>query len=150
VKLQEAENQIVIDYEVYAQRPNDSDLLMSAIEAHAAKLGRIPRLVAADRRVLLHQERGGGESQRRHAGLYPQSRQQECRAQARTEEAMVPQRAAMAHRVRGTHQCQQTLTRSPAVPTRRRWNDEPGRPRVIADNLINIGRTIAAQLATWP
>jgi hypothetical protein len=27
MKLQEAENQIIVDYEVYAQRPNDSDLL---------------------------------------------------------------------------------------------------------------------------
>jgi len=48
VKLQEAENQIVIDYEVYDQRPSDSDLLIPAIETHAAKLGRTPRLVAAD------------------------------------------------------------------------------------------------------
>jgi hypothetical protein len=44
VKLQEAENQIVVDYEVYAQRPRDADLLIPAIEIHAAKLGRIPRL----------------------------------------------------------------------------------------------------------
>jgi len=48
VKLQEAENQIVIDYEVYAQRPNDADLLIAAVETHQAKLGRTPRLVAAD------------------------------------------------------------------------------------------------------
>ena len=46
LKLQE--NQIIIDYEVYAQRPHDADLLIPAIEIHAAKLGRIPRLVAAD------------------------------------------------------------------------------------------------------
>jgi IS5 family transposase len=48
VKLQEAENQIVIDYEVYGGRPSDADLLIPAIEAHQAKLGRPPRLVAAD------------------------------------------------------------------------------------------------------
>jgi IS5 family transposase len=48
VKLQEAENQIIIDYEVYARRPNDSDLLVPAIETHQALLGRPPRLVAAD------------------------------------------------------------------------------------------------------
>jgi IS5 family transposase len=48
VKLQEAENQIVIDYEVFGQRPNDSDLLIAAIEIHQASLGRTPRLVAAD------------------------------------------------------------------------------------------------------
>ena len=48
VKLQEAENQIIVDYEVYARRPNDADLLIPAIETHRAKLGRVPRLVAAD------------------------------------------------------------------------------------------------------
>lgn len=48
VKVQEAENQIIIDYEVYARRPNDSDLLVGAIEVHQALLGRTPRLVAAD------------------------------------------------------------------------------------------------------
>jgi transposase, IS5 family len=48
VKLQEAENQIVVDYEVYARRPHDVDLLIPAIEAHRNKLGRSPRLVAGD------------------------------------------------------------------------------------------------------
>jgi transposase, IS5 family len=48
VKLQEAENQIVIASEVYEQRPSDSDILMTAIETHQARLGRTPHLVAAD------------------------------------------------------------------------------------------------------
>jgi IS5 family transposase len=48
VKLQEAENQIITDYEVYLQRPHDADLLVAAIETHQALLGRTPRLVAAD------------------------------------------------------------------------------------------------------
>jgi IS5 family transposase len=48
VKLQEAENQIITDYQVYAQRPYDSDLLVAAIETHQALLGRAPHLVAAD------------------------------------------------------------------------------------------------------
>jgi len=48
VKLQEAENQIIIDYDVYDQRPYDSDLLIPAIDTHRALLGRVPRLVAAD------------------------------------------------------------------------------------------------------
>ena len=48
VKLQEAENQIITDYEVHARRPYDSDLLIAAIETHQALLGRTPRLVAAD------------------------------------------------------------------------------------------------------
>jgi IS5 family transposase len=48
VKLQEAENQIVTDYEVYDERPSDTDLLIPSIERHEAALGRTPRLVAAD------------------------------------------------------------------------------------------------------
>jgi transposase, IS5 family len=48
VKLQEAENQIITDYEVYPRRPCDSDLLLAAINTHQALLGRTPRLVAAD------------------------------------------------------------------------------------------------------
>jgi transposase, IS5 family len=48
VKLQEAENQIVVAYEVYDQRPSDADILMAAVETHQARLGRTPHLVAAD------------------------------------------------------------------------------------------------------
>lgn len=48
VKLQEAEDQIVIDYEVYDRRPSDSDLLIAAIATHRAMLGRVPHMVAAD------------------------------------------------------------------------------------------------------
>ena len=48
VKIQEAENQIVVDYEVYDQRPDDASLLLPAIEKHKAVFGRAPRLLAAD------------------------------------------------------------------------------------------------------
>jgi hypothetical protein len=48
LRPEEAENQIITDYEVYARRSYDSDLLVAAIETHQARLGRMPRLVAAD------------------------------------------------------------------------------------------------------
>lgn len=48
VKLQEAENQIIVDYEVYDERPADSDLLLSAIEKHKDVFGHAPTLLAAD------------------------------------------------------------------------------------------------------
>jgi IS5 family transposase len=48
MKVQEAENQIVIDFEVYERKPNDSDLLIPAIEAHQERTGRTPEMVAAD------------------------------------------------------------------------------------------------------
>ena len=48
VKIQEAENQIITSYEVYEKKPNDSDLLVKAVEEHRDRLGKIPDLVAAD------------------------------------------------------------------------------------------------------
>jgi transposase, IS5 family len=42
IKLQEVENQIVIAYEVYDQRPSDLDLLIAAIETHRLALGCTP------------------------------------------------------------------------------------------------------------
>ena len=49
VKIQEAENQIIIDYQVYERRPDDRALLMASIEAHLHTFGRVPHLLAADR-----------------------------------------------------------------------------------------------------
>src|SRR5262249_10576149 len=46
-KLQEAENQIVIDFAVYDKRPNASALLVPAIEILQATLGRTTYLIAA-------------------------------------------------------------------------------------------------------
>jgi hypothetical protein len=40
LKLQEAENQIIVEYEIFARRPSDIDLLIPAIDVHQAKLGR--------------------------------------------------------------------------------------------------------------
>jgi IS5 family transposase len=48
IKLQEAERQIITHYEVYDERPNDVDLLIPAIEIHQQRLGRVPRLATAD------------------------------------------------------------------------------------------------------
>jgi len=48
VKIQEAEHQIVIDYEVFDRKPSDSDLLIPSIETHQERTGRTPDLAAAD------------------------------------------------------------------------------------------------------
>lgn len=48
VKIQEAENQIITHYEVYAQRPADQILLIPAIEKHQEIFDRVPDLVAGD------------------------------------------------------------------------------------------------------
>ena len=48
VKIQEAENQIITHYEVFDQRPSDSDLLTPSIEQHIQQFGIAPTLAAAD------------------------------------------------------------------------------------------------------
>ena len=46
--MQEAENQIITHYEVFAEPPDDSELLIPAVEQHQRQFGRPPRMVAAD------------------------------------------------------------------------------------------------------
>jgi IS5 family transposase len=148
VKLQEAENQIVIDYEVYDQRPSDSDLLIAAIETHEARLGRTPRLVAAD------------------AGFY--SAKNETAAKARgVKRVCIPNRSTKSperkreQKKRWFRNGQKWRTgcegRISVVKRRHglgrcRYRGDAGMKRwvglgVIADNLINIGHAIEKQSA---
>lgn len=48
VKVQEAENQLVTDYEVFEDKPADHRLLIPSIERHATIFGRAPTVVTAD------------------------------------------------------------------------------------------------------
>jgi hypothetical protein len=74
VKLQEAENQIVIDYEVYDQWPSGSDLLVPAIDIHLAKLGRTPQAAARARSLPLQGHRRNATLDRpRHPRRQPHS-----------------------------------------------------------------------------
>jgi IS5 family transposase len=148
VKLQEAENQIVIAYEVYDQRPSDSDLLIAAIETHQAKLGCMPRLVAAD------------------AAFY--SAKNEAAAKARgVKRVCIPNRSTKSaerkreQKKRWFRNGQKWRTGSEgriSVVKRRhglnrsRYKGDAGMKRwvglgVIADNLVNIGRALAKQPA---
>ena len=148
VKLQEAENQIIIDYEVYAQRPNDADLLIPAIEIHQAKLGRAPHLVAAD------------------AGFY--SGKNEAAAKAKgVKRVCIPNRNSKSAAIRREQKkrwfrsgqrwrtgCEGRISVSKRRHglNRCRYRGDDGMERwvglgVIADNLINLGRVIAAQPA---
>jgi IS5 family transposase len=48
VKIQEAEHQIITDYEVFLARPADQELLIPAIEKHREIFGCVPQLAATD------------------------------------------------------------------------------------------------------
>jgi IS5 family transposase len=148
VKLQEAENQIIVDYEVYARRPNDCDLLVPAIETHQALLGRPPRLVAAD------------------AAFY--SAKNEAAAKARgVKRVCIPNRSTKSperkreQKKRWFRNGQKWRTGSEgriSVAKRRHglrrshYKGYAGMHRwvglgVIADNLVNIGRAMEKQAA---
>jgi IS5 family transposase len=103
IKLQEAENQIIVDYEVYARRPNDSDLLISAIAAHQAKLGRVPRLVATDAGFYSARNVAAAKAMGVKRVCIP-NRSSKSPERKREQKKRWFHRPEMAHRMRGTHQ----------------------------------------------
>ena len=145
VKIQEAENQIITDYQVYDKRPPDADLLLPAIEVHQQRLGRLPRLVAAD------------------AGFYSAANEEQAR-QRGVKRVSIPNRSSRSperrrhQKKRWFRQAQKWRTGSEgriSLLKRRhglnrcRYRGEEGMQRwvglgVIAGNLINIGRHLAA------
>jgi len=127
VKLQEAENQIIVDYEVYARRPNDADLLS---RNSRGQVGTRSATSGGRCGVLFRQKRDGGESDGRKARVRSQSVKQEPRAQTPAKEALVSQRSEMAHRMRRTHQRGQASTWAQPLPLQKRtWNAALGRAR---------------------
>jgi IS5 family transposase len=148
VKLQEAENQIVIDYAVYARRPNDADLLIPAIEAHQAKLGRAPYLVAADAAFY---------SARNEAAAKAKGIKRLCIPNRSTKSAE-RRREQKKRWFRNGQKWRTGCEGRISVIKRRhglircRYKGEVGMQRwvglgVIADNLVNIGRATQKQAA---
>ena len=146
VKVQEAENQIVTDFEVYEQRPSDSDLLIPSIQAHEQKLGCTPHLAAAD------------------AGFYSAKNEKDA-IEKGVKRVCVPSRSTKsAERKREQKKpwfrngqkwrigCEgriRVLKRRHGL-NRSRYKGDAGMKRwvglgVIADNLINIGRMRSEQ-----
>jgi transposase, IS5 family len=151
VKLQEAENQIITAYEVYDRRGADSDLLTDAIDIHQARLGRTPRLVAAD------------------AAFYSDNNERAAKAKG-VKRLCIPNRATKSaerkreQRKRWFRQGQKWRTGCEgriSVAKRRnglnrcRYKGDTGMKRwvglgVIADTLINIGVAMVEQSLPKP
>lgn len=146
VKIQEAENQIITSYEVYEKRPNDSDLLVKAVEEHRDRLGQVPDLVAADAAFYSH----ANETALRKMGVK--------RVSVPNRPTKNPERRKI-QKTRWFRKGQKWRTGSEgriSVLKRRhgldrcRYRGLDGMSRwvgfgVIADNLINMGRVLAAQ-----
>jgi len=145
VKIQEAEAQIVTHYEVYGERPWDSDLLLPALEVHRQLLGRVPYLLTADaaffsqRNELAALARGvkrvaiPNRSPKRSAQRKRLEKKRWFR-NAQKWRTGCEGRISLLKRRHGLNRC-----RYKGLPGIRRWVGLG----VIADNLINIGHALA-------
>jgi IS5 family transposase len=143
VQLQEAENQVITHYAVFDERPSDRELLLPAVEAQEAKLGRIPRLVTAD------------------AGFYSQAQENAVKEKG-VQRVAVPNRSSRsaarkqlehsrwfkkAQRWRTGCEGRISVLKRRHGLNRCRYRGAEGMKRwvglgVLADNLINIGKAL--------
>jgi IS5 family transposase len=144
VKIQEAENQIVIDFEVYDKRPDDRALLVPAIEIHEQQLGQTPRLLATD---------AGFHSAKNQAAAQEKGVERVCIPNRSTKSAET-KREQKKRWFRNGQKWRTGCEGRISVLKRRhglnrsRYKGDDGIKRwvglgVIADNLINIGRAMA-------
>ncbi len=144
VKIQEAEQQIITDYEVYAQRPSDCELLVPAIQRHQERLGRVPDLVAADAGFYSAQAETTAKAMgvtrvsvpNRSTKSVERKREQKKRWFKKGQKWRTGSegRISLLKRRHGLHRC--------------RYKGDPGMQRwvglgVIGDNLINLGLALA-------
>jgi IS5 family transposase len=149
VKIQEAERQIIIDYQVYEERPSDSALLIPALEAHRRQLGRTPHLVTADAAFFSTANEAAAHVRgvkriaipNRSTKSKERKKLQKKRwfRNAQKWRTGCEGRISLLKRRHGLNRC--------------RYKGQPGMKRwvglgVIGDNLINIGRTLAASAKT--
>jgi transposase, IS5 family len=145
VKVQEAENQIVIDVEVFDERPADSDLLIDAVAKHQSVCGRTPDRVAADagfysqanektlqdqgvKRISIPSHNTKSEARKQH-------QKQRWFKNGQRWRTGCEGRISVLKRRHGLDRCLY-----PGLDGMKRWVGMG----VLADNLINIGRQLAA------
>ena len=144
VKIQEAEAQIVTHYEVYEQRPWDSDLLVSALDVHRQLLGRMPYLVTADAAFFSHRNEFAAQARGIKRVAIPNRRTKSAQRKRLEKKRWFRNaqkwrtgsegRISLLKRRHGLNRC-----RYKGMPGIQRWVGLG----VIADNLINIGHALA-------
>ena len=148
VQVQEAENQIITHFEVFAERPDDSELLIPAVEQHQRLFGRAPRMVAADTGFysLKNEKTIQGMSVTRVAVPSKSTKSSERRKLQKSRWFRVGQRwrtgcdgrISVLKRRHGLNRC-----RYRGFEGMQRWVGLG----VVADNLIQLGSCLAAQRA---
>ena len=146
VQVAEAENQIVTHYDVFDQRPSDRELLTKAVAAQHRRLGRVPQLVTADAGYYArsHELAIAEMGVKRVAVPNRNTRSAERKTMEKSRWFKKAQawrtgcegRISVLKRRHGLRRC---LYRG--VEGMKRWVGLG----ILADNLINIGKVIAAR-----
>ena len=147
VKVQEAEAQIITHYEVYAERPSDSDLLLPAIDVHEEIVGRKPYLVTADAAFFSQRNENAAHARGvkrvaipNRSGRSAQRKRLEKKRWFRNAQKWrtgCEGRISLLKRRHGLNRC-----RYSGLPGIKRWVGFG----VIADNLINLGHALAPSI----
>jgi IS5 family transposase len=148
IRIQEAENQIITDYEVCDRRPADNTLVVKSIQAHQEKLGRVPELVAADAACYSAKNEKAAKKMGVEQFAVPNRHTKSADRRRLQKEGWFRQgqawrtgcegRISVLKRRHGLNRC--------------RYRGDDGMKKwvglgVIADNLINIGRILALRAA---
>jgi IS5 family transposase len=144
VQLAEAENQIVTHYAVFDQRPSDRELLTDAVAEQRRRLGRVPQLVTADAGYYAQtHERALEEmgvkwvavpNRNTHSAERKKKEKSRWFKKAQAWRTGCEGRISVLKRRHGLRRC---LYRG--AEGMKRWVGLG----VLADNLINIGKTLA-------
>jgi IS5 family transposase len=146
IKVQEAENQIIVAYQVYDQRPADSALLVPAIEEHRQRLGVVPRVTAGDAGFFSAANETAAQKMGVARVAVPSFSTKSAPRRKRQKERWF--RKAQRWRI-GCEGRISVLKRRHGL-RRCLYKGDAGMHRwvglgVIADNLINLGRVLAAR-----
>jgi IS5 family transposase len=145
VKIQEAEQQIITHYQVYEQRPSDAQLLIPALHAHQSQLGCTPRLVTADAGFFS----ADNDSAAHALGVKRVAIPNRSTKSAQRKKLQKQRWFRNAQRWRTGSEGRISVLKRRHGMDRCRYKGQRGMQRwvglgVISDNLINIGRALAA------
>ena len=149
IKIQEAERQIITHYQVYDERPHDVDLLIPALEIHRQRLGRAPRLATADAAFFSTKN----ETAAHALGVKRLSIPNRSTKSDERKKLQKKRWFRNGQKWRTGSEGRISLVKRRHGLNRCRYKGQQGMKRwvglgVIGDNLINIGRALAASAKT--
>jgi IS5 family transposase len=145
IKIQEAEAQIITHYQVYDARPSDADLLIPAPEVHERRFRRLPQLASADAAFFSIQNEAAAYAR----GVKRVSIPNRSTKSSERKQLEKKRWFRNGQKWRTGSEGRISLVKRRHGLDRCRYRGQRGMKRwvglgVIGDNLINIGRALAA------